>query len=89
MKEIFEHEEVKTRKGIVHITICLIMDNDKVLAKGYSVCSHLDQYNRKLGNTIARGRARKAMNTQANLSRVSGELEKLCYGEFMGVYYGK
>ena len=43
-----------------HVTICELIDADGTLvATGYSFCSQ--QYNRKLGNKIALGRARKAL----------------------------
>ncbi len=43
------------------VTICELVDKENnVLATGYAFCTQ--QYDRKLGNKIAEGRARKALN---------------------------
>jgi hypothetical protein len=44
-------------------TRCLITNDDGQItwATGYSFCSSKDQFNKKLGRTIARGRAEKEM----------------------------
>ncbi|MEE8114119.1 MAG: hypothetical protein V3T23_07160 [Nitrososphaerales archaeon] len=47
--------------GTNAVTICELVDKENnVLATGYAFCTQ--QYDRKLGNKIAEGRARKALN---------------------------
>jgi len=78
MKEYIEHLESNGRK----VTICTLaiphdvsqIEEDfsevenEVVAAGVAICNPKDQYNRKKGNMIARGRAYKALDRimQAN-----------------------
>ena len=47
-------------------TYCILEDeNQDILAFGYAVCSEQDNFNKKLGRTIALGRALKSYENQA------------------------
>lgn len=50
---------VKGGKTVVEI----LDDEGNVLSIGYARCSDLDNYNKKLGRTIAFGRAKKALGS--------------------------
>ncbi len=39
------------------LTVCEIVDNGEVLARGFAFCSSKDQFNRKVGRQISLGRA--------------------------------
>lgn len=45
------------------VTICLI-EKDNIVGKGVAICSMLDLPNKKVGRTIARGKALKALGKQ-------------------------
>lgn len=40
-------------------TVCLLAENGEIVSRGLSICSELDQFSKKLGRTIAHGRALK------------------------------
>ena len=56
----------KTHKGAPRVTICLLEEEDKTIARGVAICSILDAPNKKTGRTIARGRAVKALKHLTN-----------------------
>ena len=62
------------------------MDNNNAEAAGWSICSFKDNYNRKLGNQIARGRAEKALRLKKNIRPTSEEIKKIFNIDFKGVY---
>lgn len=90
IKEKFRHIDIcidKTRP--YHVTICTLHINGKDLAEGLSICSYSDQYNRKRGNTIARGRAVKALAEKRSYNPIREKLRKalLLDYAYKGVYY--
>jgi len=68
MVELVEHYRYEsinvgaTKK--IHVTFCYLDWSPSITAVGVSICSWRDQRNRKLGRTIARGRAEKALRTK-------------------------
>lgn len=40
-------------------TVCLLAENGEIVSRGLAICSELDQFSKKLGRTIAHGRALK------------------------------
>ena len=56
----WEHRIVPTG-GVTRVEITWPDDPEKLLATGVAYCCDRDNYNRKLGLTIAVGRARKAL----------------------------
>ncbi len=75
MKEIFSHNTVDTgAKRPYHVTICCIEEGGMVVSRGISICSCSDQYNKRLGNRIARGRAYKAANRGQNSNHIRDKI---------------
>ena len=64
MKEVFIHTEGNLRGKPRKVTRCIILEEQTVKAEGLAICNPKDQYSRKRGNLIARGRACKALETQ-------------------------
>jgi len=61
-------------------TVCLLKKEDKCVARGVSICSPLDQFNRATGRAKSFGRAIKAVvrqesNCSINLDRFYGKYE--------------
>lgn len=75
-KEKFLHIDVTTGKDHSHkVTVCVLVsdeDDSYAFAAGVSICLEYDQYSKKLGNKIARGRAYKALD----LKRSSNPIRK-------------
>lgn len=65
------------------LTQCLLGENGSARAYGIAICSYLDQYNRKIGNAIARGRATKALQEQRTYSPIRDSL-----WEVLGLHFG-
>jgi len=58
----YQHEIVENNKKIKAVTTAYIKDaDDNVIAIGKSVCSKKDQFSKKLGRTIAKGRMLKVL----------------------------
>jgi len=85
MREQFEH--LKDSRGM-EVTICSLLEEhqvpenelgftsaESVVAQGISIRNPLDQYNRKRGNTIARGRAYKALRRGKSSGRISPRIK--------------
>ncbi len=89
MKEIFAHSKITTeeKEKPYILTMCILKEEDKVLAVGASLCSPEDNYNRKLGNRIARGRAIKALDKKQDISPIGRKMAKVfpcrCKGIFI------
>lgn len=66
IKELINHRV--THRFIV--TECILIRNERVVAFGLSFCAPNDQYDRKKGNRIARGRAYKAYEKQVCISPI-------------------
>ena len=60
MKEVFNHTEGTLHSKPRKITRCILIE-DIPRAEGIAICNPHDQYSRKRGNQIARGRAYKAL----------------------------
>lgn len=54
-------------------TIYVIIDDNKIKARGIAICSLMDQFNKKKGRNIAKGRALKAMTTNQSSSWINIE----------------
>jgi len=90
MREIIEHMTVHVGlKRPYHITNCILKEDEVLRAEGISICSCSDQYDRKLGNTIARGRAYKALSLRRNYNPIRENLRKELFTPFSnkGLYY--
>lgn len=72
IREYFVHQ-VAQIKSVHYITRCYLkrISDGKLLAQGISICSPLDQYSKRMGNKIARGRAYKALTRGESTSYVS------------------
>ena len=87
MKEVFAHYRLETgAKRPVHVTACTLIGEGEDSAVGISICSWKDQYDRKLGNKIARGRAEKALRLRRNIGPVREVLQVLILFPFKGRY---
>ncbi len=90
MREIFDHRtvEVGTKKPY-HVTLCILKDNEAIVAEGVSICSNSDQYNRKIGNRMARGRAHKALREQRSYNPIRSSLWEALFlpFRFKGMYF--
>ena len=70
-------------------TVCLMarMSDTLEISRGVAVCSKLDQFNKKVGRSVAQGRARKAFVsmgvTRAILREEAVELSNECKATFM------
>lgn len=86
MKEIYQHTrvEVGAKRPFV-ITTCTLQEGDTTLAIGVAICSFRDQFNRKVGNTIARGRAMKALTEKRDSCPVRDELRKIVPYSFKSI----
>lgn len=74
--EKFRHYEFNNgSKNPYHVTICTLIDNGEEIVRGISICSFRDQYNRRIGNTIARGRAIKAARDCKSFNPIREELK--------------
>jgi len=89
LKEVINHREMGSNPSKPYrVTFCELLEDGYRKAIGISICSPSDQYNRKLGNTIARGRAYKALSLKKCISPSRIELVTnlgLCFYE-KGVY---
>lgn len=60
MKEVYYYESNETQRKIT--TCLLVSDQDtRLLARGVAICSNKDNFSKKIGRAIARGRATKAL----------------------------
>lgn len=66
IEERFEHYLTNGYR----VTECLLVQSGMVVAYGASFCAPNDQYDRKKGNRIARGRAHKALERKALISPI-------------------
>lgn len=91
MKEVFRHYDLRDgdKEDKLHrITVCSIREEtDVVVAEGVAICCYLDQYNRKLGNRIARGRALKALSSRSSSNPIKPLWRFLLVHEFKCQYY--
>lgn len=75
MKEVYIHEKVNVgAKRPFVVTRCLLVENQKCLARGISICSFRDMYDRRYGNFIAYNRAMTAIKESISSSPVNEEL---------------
>jgi hypothetical protein len=66
-------------------TYCFLLDENKhVVSAGISFQNKQDQFNRRLGNKIALGRALKAAIKKQNLAPTS--MDNLLFAEFKGLF---
>ena len=73
--------------GNYMVTTCVIKDKEgKKLVGGISICSPKDQYNRKKGNMIARGRAYKALERKQDSCPVIGKTGKILGIKYLSAY---
>jgi hypothetical protein len=72
IRPYFYYHELK-RRGLTYITtICLLHTaNDGFVARGISICSARDQFDKKKGRMIAQGRAQHALMEQENSSPIA------------------
>lgn len=71
-------------QGDYLVTVCVVKNSaEVVIARGYSICSPKDQYNRKRGNQIALGRAIKAMSREESSCPVVGKTGKVLGIKFL------
>lgn len=73
MKEKFIHIDVTTgQTGSTHshkVTVCVLIEDNNTnhaFAAGVAICWEHDQYSKRLGNRIARGRAYKALVSEGS-----------------------
>jgi len=60
----YNHKRVEDDKKTQAVTKAFILDTEKnVIAEAEAVCSVKDQFNKKLGRTIAKGRLVKVLET--------------------------
>ncbi|MGW8177264.1 MAG: hypothetical protein ACWGQW_00485 [bacterium] len=85
MREFFEH--LKDQRGM-EITVCSLMEEfpieesnaldvtsaEHIVAQGIAIQNPLDQYSRRRGNMIARGRAHKAHRKGESSNRLSSRM---------------
>lgn len=63
----YEKENVSPKNEKILYTVCLLVDkNSKITARGISICSLMDPFNRIKGRNKALGRALKAFNRKDN-----------------------
>jgi len=55
---------LRDRHGLPRITVCLAENQDGIFSRGMALCSLIDSPNKKIGNLISSGRARKAFKVQ-------------------------
>ena len=96
MKEVFRHYDLRDGEEedkLHHITVCTLWGEETgeaygvVLAEGIAICCYLDQYNRKLGNRIAKGRALKALSSRHSSNPLKPRWVSLLLHEFKCEYY--
>ncbi len=74
IKNIFSHTEEISRDGEKHhVTQCFILINGKIASMGIAIQNPIDNYNKKLGNKIAFGRATKALKLKKNIGKIKFE----------------
>jgi hypothetical protein len=72
IRENYRHFPIEVgEKRPYVVTLCTLSRDNQVLAMGLSICSYLDQFNRKLGSRIAHGRAVKAYSLEENISPIT------------------
>ena len=59
LRPFFFHEKFGDNSGA--ITYCYLKEGDNVVARGLAVCSPMDVFNKKIGRSIALGRAVEAV----------------------------
>ena len=64
------------------ITVCLLKNNDGIISRGISVCSHLDNPSKKTGRGISLSRARKANGTKSNHDKPLVEFSPGLFSKF-------
>lgn len=77
LKELFLHQIAYRADHVYHVTRCALKQGEDIVAQGISVCSWKDQYKRRLGNEIAKGRAYKALNLKQNYNPLSRRLQEV------------
>lgn len=83
-------------------TVCLLRENDNIVARGISVCSRLDIFNRGEGKRHARNRAFEARGRQRDCAEIKLgtprsmwfdvvhlSLARDCFGDYKGYYMPK
>ena len=85
----YSYEHLRSHNGAM-LTCCLITgDNAEILARGVSICCTLDQYNRKFGNMIAKGRADKALRIRNTSSPIRPEFARFYPYRYKSQYFGE
>lgn len=51
-------------------TVCLLQENDEIVARGISVCSRLDEFDKAEGRRYARNRALEARGRRCNCGEI-------------------
>ena len=67
MKRFYYH---RNEKGVPQSTICIISENGWN-AMGVSICNPKDNFCKKIGRTIAQGRALKALKTMESSGKIA------------------
>lgn len=98
MKELYQHQKVKVKKAgrevCYTVTCCFLYQEERnwkeelANACGIALCSYKDQYNRKKGNLIAKGRAIKALESKKTDHRLGSRLTQLTGVRYLQVYLG-
>ena len=90
MEEVFHHQVIDVGKKRPYVlTECRIVEGyplSIIKSVGISICCPKDQYNRKLGNIIARGRAIKALAEKKSINPLNEKLADITGYEYSGIY---